>query len=103
MKSTIISGSQIDLSDDEYFTDPMQWSPAIGAEIAASEGILLTEIHLKVILFLRARFMSGEPLTIRCIKNSGITDLKTFYSLFPGAALKRAAKIAGLPKPANCI
>jgi tRNA 2-thiouridine synthesizing protein E len=32
-----------------------------------------------------------------------VIDVKTFYQLFPGAPLKKAAKIAGIPKPASCV
>jgi tRNA 2-thiouridine synthesizing protein E len=42
-------------------------------------------------------------LTIRSVGNSGITDIKGFYQLFPGAPMKKAAKIAGITKPASCV
>ena len=54
-------------------------------------------------LFLRERFAKGETLTIRSVGNSGIIDIKGFYGLFPGAPMKKAAKIAGIPKPASCV
>ena len=41
--------------------------------------------------------------TIRSVGNSGIVDIKGFYGLFPGAPMKKAAKIAGIPKPASCV
>jgi tRNA 2-thiouridine synthesizing protein E len=53
--------------------------------------------------FLRNKQMKGELLSIRSINHSGVIDVKTFYQLFPGAPLKKATKIAGIPKPASCI
>jgi tRNA 2-thiouridine synthesizing protein E len=53
--------------------------------------------------FLRKRFNGSEALSIRSINHSGVIDVKTFYQLFPGAPLKKATKIAGIPKPASCV
>jgi tRNA 2-thiouridine synthesizing protein E len=53
--------------------------------------------------FLRTRFNSGDALSIRSINHSGVIDVKTFYQLFPGAPLKKATKVAGIPKPVSCI
>ena len=52
---------------------------------------------------LRNRHKDGEALSIRSINHSGVIDVKTFYQLFPGAPLKKATKIAGIPKPASCV
>jgi tRNA 2-thiouridine synthesizing protein E len=53
--------------------------------------------------FLRSKYLGGEALSIRSINHSGVLDVKTFYQLFPGAPLKKATKIAGIPKPQSCI
>jgi sulfur relay (sulfurtransferase) DsrC/TusE family protein len=53
--------------------------------------------------YLRNRHNNGDALSIRSINRSGVIDVKTFYQLFPGAPLKKATKIAGIPKPASCI
>ncbi|MFK7844139.1 MAG: TusE/DsrC/DsvC family sulfur relay protein [Rhodothermales bacterium] len=29
--------------------------------------------------------------------------IKEFYGLFPGGPLKKASRIAGIPKPASCV
>ena len=41
--------------------------------------------------------------TIRRLKKVGGIDTKLLYELFPGGPLKKATKIAGLPKPASCV
>jgi TusE/DsrC/DsvC family sulfur relay protein len=103
MAQKVIAGVAVDVNDEGYFTDPSQWTKEIAAEVAREEGIALTEKHLDVLSFLRDRFSKGENLTIRSVGNSGITDIKGFYGLFPGAPMKKAAKIAGIPKPASCV
>jgi len=84
-------------------TDPSQWTKEIAIEIAKEENIILADQHYAIMEFLRNRFISGDALSIRSINHSGIIDVKTFYQLFPGAPLKKATKIAGIPKPASCI
>jgi len=66
-------------------------------------NIELTEKHFQLLQWLREKYAEGVPLTIRKVGNSGITDIKQFYQLFPGGPLKNASKIAGIPKPVSCI
>lgn len=103
MAQKVIAGVTIDVNEEGYFTNPAQWTPELAKEIAREENLELTEKHFAVLEFLRNRQMKGESLTIRSVGNSGIIDIKGFYQLFPGAPMKKAAKIAGIPKPASCI
>lgn len=97
------AGVNVSVTEEGYLTDPLQWTKEIAAELAAEEGISLTDMHLKVIDFLRDKTLKGETLTIRSIGKSGVVDTKGFYDLFPGAPLKKATKIAGLSKPSSCV
>jgi dissimilatory sulfite reductase related protein len=103
MATKIYAGVKIEHTDEGYLVDPSLWNRDIAIEIARQEEIILTGEHFAIIEFLRNRFNNGEILTIRSINRSGIMDLRTFYQIFPGAPLKKASKIAGLPKPSNCI
>jgi len=103
MAQKIIAGITVDVNEEGYFTNPAQWSREIALEIGKEEGVQLTDKHFEVLNFIRDRFAKGEMLTIRSVGNSGITDIKGFYGLFPGAPMKKAAKIAGIPKPASCV
>jgi dissimilatory sulfite reductase related protein len=103
MAQKTYAGVTVDVNEEGYFTNPSQWSKEIAVEIAKDEGIVLTEQHYAIMEFLRKRFISGEALSIRSINHSGVIDVKTFYQLFPGAPLKKATKIAGIPKPASCV
>ncbi len=103
MAQKIFAGVTVDVNEEGYFTDPEQWNKELAVEIAKEEGIQLTDKHMAVLDFLRERFAKGEALTIRSVGNSGIIDIKGFYGLFPGAPMKKAAKVAGIPKPASCV
>ncbi len=103
MAQKVIAGITVDLNDEGYMTDASQWTKEIAMEIAKEESIEFSEIHMAVCEFLRDKQEKGESITIRSVGNSGITDIKGFYKLFPGAPMKKAAKIAGIPKPASCV
>ena len=103
MAQKVYAGITVDVNDEGYFTAPLQWTKEIAKEIAKEEGIELTDKHYAVFEFLRDRHQKGEALTIRSVGNSGIVDIKGFYQLFPGAPMKKAARIAGIPKPASCV
>ena len=103
MATKTIAGVTLDVSGEGYLNDPAQWTKEIANEIAKEEGIELTEKHFELIEWIRNKVESGEALTIRGIGKSGVVDIKGFYQLFPGAPLKKATKISGVPKPASCI
>jgi tRNA 2-thiouridine synthesizing protein E len=97
------AGVTVDVNEEGYFTNPSQWTKDIAVEIAKELDLVLTDQHFAIMEFLRKRFNAGEALSIRSINHSGVIDVKTFYQLFPGAPLKKATKIAGIPKPTSCI
>jgi TusE/DsrC/DsvC family sulfur relay protein len=103
MAQKTYNGISVDVNEEGYFTNPSQWTKEIALEIAKEEGIVLTEQHNAIIDWLRNRHLKGDVLSIRSINHSGVIDVKTFYQLFPGAPLKKATKIAGIPKPASCV
>ncbi len=103
MATKTFAGVSIEVSAEGYMMDASQWTKEIGTEIAKEEGIELTDKHFELIDFIRNKVNNGETLTIRGIGKSGIVDIKGFYQLFPGAPLKKATKISGVPKPASCI
>ncbi len=93
----------IRVSEEGYLEDFTQWSPEVGAEIAAEEGITMTDEHWKVIDYIQDQYKNEVPLTIRKVGKSGVIDIKEFYALFPGGPLKKASRISGIPKPVSCI
>lgn len=103
MAQKTFAGIAVELNDEGYFVDPSKWTKEMAPEIAKEEAIEFSELHAKVIDFIRDRYAKGEMLTIRSVGKSGIIDIKGFYELFPGAPMKKAARIAGIPKPASCV
>lgn len=103
MAMKFIGGLIIELTEEGYFVDPSQWNKEIAIEIAREMNIELSDKHFEIIDFIRAKYLDGEANTVRAIGKSGIVDVKGFYQLFPGAPLKKAAKISGIPKPESCI
>lgn len=97
------AGVTVDVNDEGYFTNPSQWTVDIAKAVAQEEGIQLTDTHLAVLDYIRKSVADGAALTIRSMGKCGIVDVKGFYGLFPGAPLKKATKIAGVPKPTSCI
>ena len=97
------AGNMIELDDNGYFANSDQWSKEIAMAIASENGDQLTDKHFEVLEFIRNKVSSGESLTIRSIGKSGVTDIKDFYKLFPGAPLKKATLYAGVAKPSSCV
>ncbi|MCX7862546.1 MAG: TusE/DsrC/DsvC family sulfur relay protein [Bacteroidales bacterium] len=103
MATKTYAGKTIEVTDEGYLVNANEWSTEIAHEIAKEEGLTLSDKHLAVLNFIREKHAKGETLTIRAISKSGIVDIKGFYELFPGAPLKLASKIAGIPKPSSCV
>ena len=103
MTTKNINGNQVEINDEGYLLNSDQWTEQIALEIAKEEGIDLSDKHFKLISYLRERSMNGESLSLRKVGKSGIVDIKEFYQLFPGAPLKKASRIAGIPKPESCV
>lgn len=103
MTSTVLAGVTVDLDPEGYLLDASQWTPELAHEIGREEGIALTSRHFDVLNYLREQEAAGEKLTIRRVGKSGLVTIKEFYDLFPGGPLKKASRIAGIPKPVSCV
>lgn len=99
----LINGLSINVNEEGYLTDFGQWNKEVAQQIAAEEGIDLTDRHWEVLKFLQDQQQQKVALTIRRVGKSGVVDIKEFYALFPGGPLKKATRIAGIPKPVSCI
>lgn len=105
MTNKTIAGVSVKVTDEGYLIDPSQWTEDIARAIAREEGIeSLSEDHWQIIRFLQREFKeNGQLPTIRRIKQTGGIPIKKLYELFPDGPVKRASRIAGLPKPESCI
>lgn len=94
-----------------FLRDLQDWTPEVAEQIAAGENIQLTPAHWEIIELLRAyyqRFDSSpamRPLVKWVAQQLGPDRGQSIYllSLFPGSPAKLGSKIAGLPKPDNCL
>ncbi len=98
-----IGNTTVNMGDDGYLVDLNEWNQEVATEIAQEEGITLTDEHWKVLEYLQNQHKKDVPLTIRNVGKSGVVDIKGFYALFPEGPLKKASRIAGIPKPVSCI
>jgi tRNA 2-thiouridine synthesizing protein E len=105
MSTIEILGKQLEVDDDGNLANLSDWNEDIAKELAKLEGIdELTENHWKVINFMRKVFEeNGTAPSIRKLTKESGVDTKELYKLFPKGPAKKAAKIAGLPKPKGCI
>ncbi|HEY7772439.1 MAG TPA: TusE/DsrC/DsvC family sulfur relay protein [Marinagarivorans sp.] len=99
------------LDDEGFLANLDDWSQPVAQQLAAQEGIELTEAHWEIITCLQQFYAEFElapamrPLTKYIALTLGKDKASSLYllSLFPGSPAKIAAKIAGLPKPENCL
>ncbi|WP_027966828.1 TusE/DsrC/DsvC family sulfur relay protein [Halomonas halocynthiae] len=106
-----VNGQQVALDPEGYLVDLSDWSHAVAQALAVDEGLLLTDEHWEVIEVLRnfyQRFESAPPMRplVKFVgQQLGADKGRSIYlmTLFPGSPAKRAARLAGLPKPANCL
>lgn len=94
-----------------FLRDPADWTPEVAAWLAADESISLTPAHWEVIEALRRFYQEHETapamrVLVKVVRNAlGEDKGNSIYlmQLFPGSPAKLASKLAGLPKPANCL
>ena len=87
------------------------WNEEVAVTIANEEGIELNDDHWEVIWLLREFYAEYElspanRILVKAVKEElGESKGNSIYlmQLFPGSPAKQASKIAGLPKPLNCL
>jgi tRNA 2-thiouridine synthesizing protein E len=99
------AGKPIELNDEGYLLDSKAWDEKIASAIAAEEGIPdLSPDHWKVIYYMRKAYAQrGDGPSIRLLTKESGVDTRLLYQLFPKGPAKKAARIAGIPKPHGCI
>tara|TARA_B100000900_G_scaffold405166_1_gene414409 strand:- start:798 stop:1136 length:339 start_codon:yes stop_codon:yes gene_type:complete len=98
------------LDADGYLRNHTEWTTIIAEQLAAQEQITLTNEHWRLIDLLRNYYARTDtapamrPL-VKLVKaelgeHMGSAQL---MHLFGGSPAKMLAKLAGLPRPTNCI
>ena len=111
-RSAGIEMSRLPALDKEgYIQDITAWNTDVASAIAAQELITLSEDHWRVIYALRSFYAATDASpAMRARGNVVKRDLGpelgssiALMTLFGESPAKMAAKIAGLPKPPNCL
>ncbi len=105
MATKEILGKSLEIDADGNLKNLSDWNEDIAKEFAKEEEINeLTDRHWAVINYMRKEFQEkGDAPSIRKLTKESGVDTKELYALFPKGPAKKAAKIAGLPKPKGCI
>ena len=106
-----IEGQSLALDDDGHLLELSQWNEAAAEGLAEQEGISLDERHWELIELVREFYASFEispemrPLVKYVRARLGKDKGRSIYLmlLFPPSPARVASKIAGLPRPENCL
>ena len=101
----------IPLDKEGYLSNLADWDKNVADAIALQESITLTAGHWEIIDLLRNFHDSYEHapamrILVKAVKKElGEDKGNSIYllTLFPRSPAKIAAKIAGLPRPTNCL
>lgn len=111
MNPLIVDGRSVALDKDGYLEDPHEWSTEVAEALALEAGVALTPDHWEILELLRAFYAEFQlsPATRPLVKYTGLKlgadkgNSLHLNRLFNGTPAKLAAKLAGLPKPTNCL
>lgn len=94
-----------------FLIDLTLWDKTIASTIAQAENIQLNDEHWQVLFAARDYYQQFQlspemrPLVKWVGLQLGKDKARSMYllTLFPGSPAKLVSKIAGLPKPLNCL
>jgi tRNA 2-thiouridine synthesizing protein E len=111
MKPLLVDGRSIALDKDGNLEDLNDWSHPVAEALALQADIALTPEHWEILELLRAFYTEFQlsPATRPLVKYTALKlgaekgNSLHLNRLFNGTPAKLAAKLAGLPKPTNCL
>lgn len=107
----LIDDREIATDKEGYLISLEDWNYSVANAIAEAEKITLTPAHWEIIELLREFYREFEispamrALVKRTEQKLGAEKGRSVYllQLFPPSPAKIASKIAGLPRPTNCL
>ena len=99
-------------NSEGFLEDARCWTPQIAEQIAVDNGLELLPAHWEIVQFLRGFYQQhamsppSNRLFVKAIKEAlGEDKGNSIYlmQLFPGTPAKSACRVAGLPRPTNCL
>jgi len=112
MSESSLSNQKIPILDqDGHLVNHLDWTPDVARLLAARDQLVLGEEHFKVLEGMREYYRRFEhaPATrplIKFLMQTVSSDLNNAHlmALFQtGLVARTLARLAGLPKPANCL
>lgn len=111
MSTLQVEGRRVALDKDGFLLDLADWSEPVADALAVREELVLSDEHREILRHLREFYREYQlsPATRPLVKymtlklgpdKGGSAQLNR---LFKGTPAKLAAKLAGLPKPTNCL
>lgn len=106
-----VDGRSVAVDQEGFLIDLNDWSQPVAEALADAEGLTLQAEHWEVLRVLREFYQEFQlsPATRPLIKYTALKlgpekgNSMHLNRLFKGTPAKLAAKLAGLPKPSNCI
>ncbi len=101
----------IETDKEGYLKNLDDWSPEIAEQLAENEDVTLSKAHWEIIQLIRDFYTAYElspamrPLVKYTATRLGKEKGNSIYlmQLFPNSPAKLISKIAGLPRPKNCL
>jgi len=103
--------NKLELDPEGFLKNLSDWSTDVAETLAKGENIELSTQHWEIIHVVREFYQlfdhgpAMRPLVKLVKQRLGADKGRSIYllKLFPGSPAKLASKIAGLPKPPNCL
>lgn len=108
----MMSINNIALDQDGHLCDHLLWTPEIAQQLAATLDVELNDEHLAILQQVRAFFVkfNHAPATRPLIKwlqktlpEYDISNQKLQQIFNTGLVARHVNRLAGLPKPPNCL
>lgn len=111
MNALIVEGAAVSVDKEGFLTNLDDWSEPVAEALARAEGITLSAEHWEILRLLREFYSEFQlsPATRPLVRYTALKlgpekgNSAHLNRLFNGSPAKLAAKLAGLPKPSNCI
>lgn len=102
---------KVKIDPEGFLVDHEQWDEQVARLLADAEDVELSVEHWEIISVVRDFYARYEmapamrPLVKAVQQALGDEKGRSVYlmMLFPGSPAKRIARLAGLPKPTNCL
>lgn len=107
----LVDDRALELDREGFLVNLSDWSEKAAYSLGQAEGIEVTPAHMEVLLTVRRFYEQYQlspamrPLVKFVGQELGAEKGNSLYllKLFPGSPAKLVSKLAGLPKPDNCL